>query len=595
MTSAAAAENDDDITDVSTSSQSSCEVCGWVAALLSMVAFGSFGVPVKSRPAQNLNVDPLVMQSYKSFVCFVTSWFVLLLNRSQSSTSSSSSSYYPYGDSDDIVKDDDEWISSSSSSQATTTSSSSSSTTSFQFTPWGVVSGLFWVPGGVATIYAIQNAGLCVSLGISSSCIVLVSFTWGVFVFGEQVHSRVQSTLAVLCMVCGIVGMTYFSSPTPTPTSTPTSSETNNNEVEIVGHYSSVKTTITNQPIHNRNMPSSLVYQKVPTTNPATTGRNNNATTVVAATAAAAPIATRNAINNTILRGASDVSDVVLETLYQDEPDVHDRGGVNDNENDKNDSNDNDKNVSIVHGERLGAVDEPSTSCTTKTSLDGIEYPVVSNQEEEEEGRDVQDGMIRRPLRNRPRNRPRNRNRNRSRGILAAIFNGMYGGSIMVPMRYAPPGASGKLYVISFSIGALIVTVGLWILRFMYNLFVQQQKQQQRQRYGYGPSPSPSSSSFVEAYEMLPSFHFRQMWYYGGLCGLLWSIGNFFSILSVSYLGEGVGYSVIQCAMIVSGLWGIFYFHELQDPRRICLWFGSATVAITGILILSYEHHAVSE
>ena len=27
-------------------------------------------------------------------------------------------------------------------------------------TPWGLVSGIFWVPGGISAVYAVQNAGL---------------------------------------------------------------------------------------------------------------------------------------------------------------------------------------------------------------------------------------------------------------------------------------------------------------------------------------------------------------------------------------------------------------------------------------------------
>ena len=46
------------------------------------------------------------------------------------------------------------------------------------------------------------------------------------------------------------------------------------------------------------------------------------------------------------------------------------------------------------------------------------------------------------------------------------------------------------------------------------------------------------------------SFYIRKMWLYGGTCGLLWSIGNVFSIIAVDYLGEGVGYSATQSAML---------------------------------------------
>ena len=43
------------------------------------------------------------------------------------------------------------------------------------FTWWGLVSGLFWVPGGAFNIFAIRNAGLAISQGIVASSIVVVS------------------------------------------------------------------------------------------------------------------------------------------------------------------------------------------------------------------------------------------------------------------------------------------------------------------------------------------------------------------------------------------------------------------------------------
>jgi len=42
-----------------------------------------------------------------------------------------------------------------------------------RFTSWGILSGLFGVPGGCAGVYAIRNAGLAVSAGTWSSLIVL--------------------------------------------------------------------------------------------------------------------------------------------------------------------------------------------------------------------------------------------------------------------------------------------------------------------------------------------------------------------------------------------------------------------------------------
>eukprot|EP00970_Alexandrium_tamarense_P011515 scaffold2514_cov226-Alexandrium_tamarense.AAC.8 len=38
---------------------------GWFAALIGALGFGSFAVPIKGDAANSVDVDPLVMQSYK--------------------------------------------------------------------------------------------------------------------------------------------------------------------------------------------------------------------------------------------------------------------------------------------------------------------------------------------------------------------------------------------------------------------------------------------------------------------------------------------------------------------------------------------------
>lgn len=139
--------------DAASNSGGSCELCGWLAAAGAALAFGTFGVPIKAPAAQRHDIDPLVFQSYKSFVCFITSWFILLTGED------------------------------------------------LRFTPWGLVSALFWVPGGIATIYAVKAAGLAIGIGVGSSFIVLVSFVWGIFVFGEHVYSRAGACFAVFLMV----------------------------------------------------------------------------------------------------------------------------------------------------------------------------------------------------------------------------------------------------------------------------------------------------------------------------------------------------------------------------------------------------------
>lgn len=125
--------------------------CGLIAAFVGMIGFGSFGAPLKCKGTLNWRIqtaehwysyiffsrlssdilitcwnplaidmcspDPFVLQTYKSIMCFVTSWVVLFLG------------------------------------------------VDFEYTNWGIVSGILWVSGGVCGIFGIRNAGLAVSVG----------------------------------------------------------------------------------------------------------------------------------------------------------------------------------------------------------------------------------------------------------------------------------------------------------------------------------------------------------------------------------------------------------------------------------------------
>ena len=80
------------------------------------------------------------------------------------------------------------------------------------FTPWAFVSALMWVPGGTAGVYAIRRAGLAISVGIWSCVIVLLSFIWGVFIFGETQKSTSGALGAVAVLCFGLFGISYYSS-----------------------------------------------------------------------------------------------------------------------------------------------------------------------------------------------------------------------------------------------------------------------------------------------------------------------------------------------------------------------------------------------
>jgi len=424
-------------------SSSTCELCGWIAAFVGMLAFGSFGVPIKSKVALAVDIDPLVMQSYKTGMCFLTSWLFLLIRGEE-----------------------------------------------FTFTPWGIVSGLFWVPGGVATIYAVKTAGLAVGIGVGSSFIVLVSFTWGIFFFDEPVHSRFQACAAVAFMLCGLAGMAYYSAPTVAHAER--------------GNASNRQRRIIDDDFYQPVRPEDLDFLPP----------------------------------DEAFESATDYTAMGIETMEDGDGNELTIGTGSSNHDGINNPNPGDNEVRAL----TETIEDDDFGDANHTA------PVIFCW-----GRlRVQERIL---------------------GILAAMIGtGLWGGSIMVPMQFAPTDDKGLPYLTSFAIGASVVTLFFWLVRYLYHW--------RKQNYSYS-----------RAYEALPSFHFRKMWLYGGTCGLVWSIGNFASILAVENLGEGVGYSTTQSSMLISGIWGIFYFREVEGLAPILKWNLAASVTVLGILMLSYEHH----
>jgi len=375
-------------------------------------------VPIKGEAATSVDIDPLVMQTYKTTVCFFTSWFVLLVPGE-----------------------------------------------TLCFTPWGICSGIFWVPAGISAVYAIRNAGLALSQGIWSSIIVIVSFVWGIFVFGEDVRSKIGACIAILLMIIGLWGMSYYSTPSRTTLgNTVDNFDTN----QINGHTK-------NGDASERKLAS----------RPEPTQDNN-------------------------------YSEAMYITLHANE----------------DDQSDEDHALRLMNASKKQALHLNGN----KVIFCGV--------------------MVNR----------------RNLGIMCAIFSGLWGGSIMAPMHYATEKTNGISYTISFAIGAAIITSLIWLLRYFY-YFYQERK-------------------VLKAYNRLPSFHFKTMWLPGGAAGLLWSIGNLGSIISVDSLGEGVGYPLVQASMLISGIWGIFWYKEVDSYCKIVMWLMSAVSTLIGLIWLSFEHAA---
>lgn len=142
-----------------------CDTCGYIAAILAAILLGTSGVPIKTEIVQTLDVDHLVLQTYKSGVAFVACWVGTIMSNQR-----------PY-----------------------------------RLTAWGIASGLFSVPGGLASVYGVRSAGLAVAFGIYASMTVLTSFIWGVFIFHEHVGSKIGACCAASLLIAGLCGMAAHS------------------------------------------------------------------------------------------------------------------------------------------------------------------------------------------------------------------------------------------------------------------------------------------------------------------------------------------------------------------------------------------------
>ena len=379
-----------------------------------------------------------------------------------------------------------------------------------RFTPWGLVSGLFWVPGGVSGIYAIRNAGIAMAVGTWSSIIVLTSFLWGIMIFEEKVQSIQGAVGAVSMLILGLLGMAFFSGAKRKEDiviDDTMDKLTEEKDVESVeDEKRPIKVRLRADETQNVNQNDDDAFdeegvRKRQKTNPK-----------MKRTRSKVPLESAEESQRSSIKTAPKsvpLTSLEIESLLQSSTD------------------------GVVAEEKIALLEKKNTI----TLFDG--------------------GMIL---------------TRRQAGLLAAAFNGLWGGTNLVPLHFAAQaGYGGPSYVISFACGSLIVTFSLWTIRFCYEAY-------------------RLDCDIGAAYNALPSFHIRQMWFQGMLSGFLYSMGNFMSIISVTYLGQGVGYSFTQFSMLVSGLWGIFKFGEIKGRRRIMNWFFSAMTAVIGVLWLCYEH-----
>lgn len=92
-----------------------------------------------------------------------------------------------------------------------------------------------------------------------------------------------------------------------------------------------------------------------------------------------------------------------------------------------------------------------------------------------------------------------------------------------------------------------------------------------------------------DSHEPLPSFHFKIMAVPGTIAGLCWSVANFLNTIAVVRGGNAICFpQSLSIQLITSGLWGIFYYHEMGFKNAL-VWGFWAVFTIIFIILLGLE------
>lgn len=176
-----------------------------------------------------------------------------------------------------------------------------------------------------------------------------------------------------------------------------------------------------------------------------------------------------------------------------------------------------------------------------------------------------------------------------ARGILFALITGFAGGSILVPLSYAPESLQEIAFLPSFGIGVFLLAL----------VFERGEAYYCDRAEDYDP---------LNRISVGVPFHLNAAVVYGILSGIIWNLGNVCSIYAMkSGLSYGVAYPILQCALgmsrsdatssckcfiinscctVFSGLWGILFFKEITG-RKAIVWFTlSAGTVIIGAFLL---------
>lgn len=156
---------------------------------------------------------------------------------------------------------------------------------------------------------------------------------------------------------------------------------------------------------------------------------------------------------------------------------------------------------------------------------------------------------------------------NKPLGILSALTVGIFGGSILVPSHYVRKELQGLPLLPSFGCGAAVVGI---LVALIYWVFIKKE-----------PLSLKSDSALAHALR-------REVVLSGMFSGLLWNISNVAQVLAMDkfHMPYGVSYPILQCGLLIAGVWGIYVFKEVEACKpKIMFWLGGLVLMI-GVLML---------
>jgi len=132
-------------------------------------------------------------------------------------------------------------------------------------------------------------------------------------------------------------------------------------------------------------------------------------------------------------------------------------------------------------------------------------------------------------------------------------------GTSMIPLKFAPQ--KDITYIISFTSGAIVINSGIYLFYAILNLLVLRK-------------PAPTLIFKVSLWPLLS--------------GILWTGGFVCGTYATLILGNTIGFPLVQCQILISGMWGIFYYKEVQGFKLIASFFMFALIMLGGVILLSF-------